>query len=81
MSRVWFAEAITLVALGGLGIRWWREYRRTDARSWVHRLRAWRLFGLGLVLIGLVTAALALSLGCRSYWLWGLWASADALWS
>ncbi len=61
MSRVWFAEAITLVALGGLGIRWWREYRRTDARSWVHRLRAWRLFGLGLVLIGLLLQLLPLS--------------------
>jgi uncharacterized membrane protein YgdD (TMEM256/DUF423 family) len=57
MSRLWLAQAITLVALGGLGVRWWRDYRRhrhTDARSWVQRLRARRLHGLGLLLVGLL---------------------------
>ena len=57
MNRVWLGQAITLVALGGLGVRWWRDYRRhghTDARSWLQPLRAWRLRGLGLLLFGLV---------------------------
>jgi hypothetical protein len=56
MSRVEWAEAITLLALGGLGVRWWLDYRRhrhAGARSHVQRLRAWRGFGLSLVLIGL----------------------------
>jgi hypothetical protein len=57
MSRVWLAPAITVVVLGGLGVQWWRDYRRhrhADARSWVQRLRAWRLRGLGLLVIGLL---------------------------
>jgi hypothetical protein len=57
MSRVWWTQAIALVALGGLGIRWLGDYRRhrhTDARSWVQRIRARRLSGLGLLLVGLL---------------------------
>jgi hypothetical protein len=57
MSKMWLVQAITLVALGGLGVQWWRGYRQhrvTDARSWLQRLRAWRLYGLGMLLVGLL---------------------------
>jgi hypothetical protein len=70
MNRVWLGQAITFVALGGLGVRWWRDYRRhrhTDARSWLQPLRAWRLRGLGLLLFGLVLGLVPMrtSLGWR----------------
>lgn len=68
MSRVWLVQTITVVALAGLTLRWWLEYRRhrrTDAPSYVQRLRAWRLVGLGLMLLGLLLALVpfGLSLG------------------
>ena len=57
MSKVWLAQAIALVILGGLWLRWWLEYRRharTDAPSPVQGLRGWRVVGLGLVLLWLL---------------------------